>query len=91
MTTVLIRLLTLRAENVIPEVIWGMVLIYVFLMLVTLTSVWVTCRRAGSRFLWFLAVVFLPFVGIMAHCLHCLTLADLSSLKQFGIFTRKTA
>lgn len=89
MSTVLIRLLTLNAENVIPEVIWAILGIYVLAVLVTLTSVWVTCQNAMSRFIWILAVVCIPFFGILGHCLHSLTLADVTALKQFGFFSRK--
>lgn len=91
MSTVLIRLLTLNAENVIPEVIWAILGIYAFAVLVTLTSVWVTYKSAVSRFFWILAVVCMPFLGILIHCLHSLTLADVSALKQFGFFSRKAA
>lgn len=89
MTTVLIRLLTLNAENVIPEILWAILGIYILAVLVTLTSVWVTCQSAVSRFFWILLVVGMPFLGILAHCLRCLTLADVSALKQFGFFPRK--
>lgn len=91
MSTVLIRLLTLNAENVIPEVIWALAGIYAVALLVTLTSVWAVCKSYSARFLWMIVVVCIPFLGIMAHCFRCLTLADLSSLKQFGLFTKKPA
>lgn len=91
MSTVLIRLLTLNAQNVIPEVIWAIIGVYVCAVLVTLTSVWVTNKGMMSRFFWILVVVGIPFLGILAHCLHCLTLADVSALKQFGFFSRKAA
>lgn len=91
MSTVLIRLLTLNAENVIPEVIWAILGIYTLAVLVTLTSVWVTCKSGASRFFWILFVVCVPFLGIVSHCLVCLTLADVSLLKQFGFFSRKAA
>lgn len=91
MLTVLIRLVTLHAENVIPEVIWAMAIIYLLALLLTLTSVWSINRKAVGKMFWLLVVIFVPFVGIMAHCFRCLTLADIDSLKQFGFFSRKTA
>ncbi|MEN3939847.1 hypothetical protein WJU23_01030 [Prosthecobacter sp. SYSU 5D2] len=91
MSTVLIRLLTLEAKNVIPEILWAILGIYVCAVLVTLASVWVTNKSVVSRFFWIFVVVGMPFLGILAHCLHCVTLADISSLKQFGFFSRKAA
>lgn len=90
MLTVIIRLITLHAENVIPEVIWAMAIIYLVATVVTLTSVWVTYKGTGGKLFWLLLVVLVPFIGIMAHCLRCLTLADIDTLKQFGFFSRKT-
>ncbi len=89
MSTVLIRLLTLKAENVIPELVWVLVAVYVCALLVTITSVMVTYRSTKVRLLWTLFLVLCPFVGVVAHSLHSLTLADVSSLKQFGFFSRK--
>ena len=45
MLTVLIRLLTLKAENVTPEVIWALALVYCLAVLLTVTSVWSTYRN----------------------------------------------
>ncbi|MCW0217664.1 MAG: hypothetical protein OJI67_05005 [Prosthecobacter sp.] len=89
MITILIRLITLHAENVIPEVIWGLVGVYLLMMLITLTSVWGTYKSNKIRIPWILMVVFVPFLGMFAHCLHSLTLADLTPLKQIGFFSRK--
>jgi hypothetical protein len=89
MITVFLRLITLRAENVIPEVIWGLLGVYLLPMLVTLTSVWSVYKNNKIRSLWIFAVVFIPFLGMFAHCLHSLTLADLTPLKQIGFFSRK--
>lgn len=89
MSAVLIRLLTLKAENVIPELVWVLVAIYVCALLVSITSVVVTYKSAKARLLWTLFLVVCPFLGIVVHCLHSLTLADVSSLKQFGFFSRK--
>ncbi|WP_345735210.1 hypothetical protein [Prosthecobacter algae] len=91
MINILIRLLTLNAQNVIPEILWALLAIYVLSVLVTITSVWSTVRSGKARFLWILVVVFVPFLGILAHCVHSLTLADLTSLKQFGLFTKRSA
>lgn len=91
MSTVLIRLLTLDAKNVIPEILWVILGIYICAVLVTLTSVWVTNKNGMSRFFWILVVVGMPFLGILLHCLRSLTLADVSPLKQFGFFSRKAA
>lgn len=82
-------MLTLNAANVIPEVIWALCGIYVAAVLVTLTSVWATVRTTSSRLIWSLVVFFVPFLGVVAYCLRCLTQADLSVLKQFGFFSRK--
>lgn len=90
MSAVLIRLLTLKAENVIPELVWVLGVIYVCALIVTITSVMVTYRSGKARLMWTLFLVLVPFVGVVAHCLHCLTLADVSSLKQFGFFSRNT-
>jgi len=65
--------------------------IYVLAVLVTLTSVWVTFKKLEGRLLWSLIVLLVPFLGVIAHCLYCLTHADVDVLKQFGFFTRKTA
>lgn len=89
MITVLIRLLTLNAANVIPEVIWALCGIYVLAVLVTLTSVWVTVSGTGSKVGWSLVAILIPFLGVVLYCLRCLTQADLSMLKQFGFFSRK--
>lgn len=91
MSTVLIRLLTLHAENVIPEVIWALIAIYCLALLVTVTSVWTTYKTFQFRFFWLVVIICLPVVGIMAHCFYNLTLAELPALKQLGIFTRKSA
>lgn len=91
MLTVLIRLVTLKAENVIPEVVWALAVIYLVALLLTLTSVWGTYKNYSTRLGWMVAVLALPFLGIMAHCFHALTLADMTSLRQFGIFSKKTA
>ncbi len=91
MSTVLIRLLTLQAENVIPEVLWALAGVYVIALLITLSSVWVTHKSYKVRFFWMLVVICFPFIGILAHCLMSLSIADISSLKQFGFFSRKSA
>jgi membrane protein DedA with SNARE-associated domain len=81
MITVLIRLLTLNAQNVIPEVLWALLVIYLGALLVTISSVWVTNSSAASRLIWLVVVIAIPFLGIISHCLRCLMLADISMLK----------
>lgn len=91
MTSILIRLLTLQAENVIPEIIWALMAIYALSVIVTITSVWATFKSVQVRFFWILVVVLVPFLGVFAHCVHSLTLADTTSLKQFGFFSKRSA
>lgn len=90
MLTVLLRLFTLQAQNVIPEVIWAMLGIYVMAILVCFTSIWKTHASWAGRFFWILIVTGVPFLGCIVYCLSCLITADVTALKQFGFFSSKS-
>lgn len=89
MLTVLLRLLTLQAQNVIPEVIWAMLGIYALAILVCFTSIWKKHSNWALRISWILFVTGVPFLGCIIYCLTCLITADVTALKQFGFFPSK--
>lgn len=89
MLTVLLRLFTLQAQNVIPEVIWAMLGIYVMAILVCFTSIWKKHASWAGRVFWILFVTGVPILGCTLYCLSCLITADVTALKQFGFFPGK--
>ena len=76
---------SLSPENVSEDVFWALGAIYGLLVIVSLMSVVSKSASVGSALLWFILVLFVPVVGIAAHCVRCLFSADYGFLKQFGI------
>ena len=89
MRTVIMRLLTLRAENVTPEVLMALGFIYLGAVALCLSSVFRSTSSSVSRLAWMMLVIFLPVIGIFLYCFRCLILADYSALKQVGILNPK--
>ena len=88
MRLVITRLLSLSAENVSEEVLWALILVYVILLLVSLTSVWSMARSIGAKVAWTLLLALVPVVGMGFYCLSILVSSDFIFLKRFGFGSR---
>ena len=87
MKDVVIRFLTLNAQNVIDYVYFALVAVWIVMVMVTLFSIRSQDIGAAAKASWTLMTVFLPIFGIGLYCLRCLWRADYPLLEQLG-FTR---
>ena len=73
--------LRLDAQNLIAEVWWAMLIIWVALLLIALVDIATHTFSLTSKLGWICAVIFLPLVGLFAYCLYSLARADYHMLE----------
>lgn len=89
MRVVILRLLTFKAENVVPEIYWGLGAIYVLSLLVCYSSILKSQKSSFACVAWILLVTCLPVIGILLYSFWSLISADYTSLRQLGVLNFK--
>ena len=81
MIRTILNWLKLDAQNLIAEVWWAMLILWVALVLVAVFDVSTNTITGTTKFVWVSAIVLLPLVGLFAYCAFCLTRADYHMLE----------
>jgi hypothetical protein len=81
MRETLIRFLTINPLNEHPLVYWGLGLVWLILILNCVASLRQQEISLTARWLWFLAILLLPIVGMGLYLLRCVVTADYAFLK----------
>ena len=68
--------LRLDAQNLIAEVWWAVLLLWVALVIFGIMSVASQNMEGGSKAIWIGVIIALPLVGLFAYCVFCLTRVD---------------
>lgn len=79
------RLLSMEAVTVIPEVYWGLLVVFIIFLLVSAASVISQPFGAGMKALWLAVLLLLPLLGLWIYSLRCIIFADYSFLRDWGI------
>lgn len=87
MRTILNNLLQLQAQNVEDTVFLGLAMLYILVLLTTLSSILTRPRGVLFKLAWSLLSLLLPFFGMAVYALYCIWQADHSFLNQLG-FTK---
>jgi uncharacterized membrane protein YhaH (DUF805 family) len=85
MRSIINNFLQLQAQNVESSVLLGLGVIYVLLLLTTLSSVVTRPRGFLFKLAWSLLVAMLPFAGMALYACLCIWQADRSFLSQLGM------
>lgn len=80
MLRVLIKFLTLQVENVHPFSYLGVAVVWILLLVSSISSLRSIEVSKPEKIAWFALILFLPILGLALYCLRCLSLADWSFL-----------
>jgi hypothetical protein len=86
MIQTLFNLLEFNAQNLIIEVWWCALALWVALLVIAITDVATNTISRGGKLAWSMAIVLVPLVGLFAYCVFCLRRAD---YYMFEFLTRK--
>ena len=81
MIRTILNWLKLDAQNLIVEVWWALLLLWVVLIVVAIFDVSTNTITGTTKFVWISAIVLLPMIGLFAYCVFCLTRADYHMLE----------
>ncbi len=68
--------LRLDAQNLITEVWWAVLILWIALVTLGILSVRTQSLTFGAKLVWIAAIVALPLLGLFAYCTFCLTRVD---------------
>ena len=79
------RLFSLEAVTIIPEVYWGLLAVFVVLLVASISSVMGQSIGGGAKVAWMAVLLLLPLLGLWIYALRCVVFADYSFLRDWGI------
>jgi len=88
MLQVCLRFFFLNPITVNPEVYFILGGVWLFLVLLTWSSIVKSVGGRLGKIVWCLVTLLLPVIGIVAYCFRCLASTDLTPLKEFGLLGR---
>jgi uncharacterized membrane protein len=91
MRELIVKWIRLDAQNYIPAVWIGVVVIWIGLVILGILSVRSQAFAAKTKTGWSLAILFVPFAGLFTYCCYCLTKIDYYALDFFLLRKRKKA
>lgn len=89
MRGVITRFLNLDVMNYHPAVPWGILIVWVILLVAALLSLRQTDLSLGARFAWYALIFLVPIAGLAFYTLWSLFHADWTFLKP--LFQSRTA
>lgn len=81
MKDAIMRFLAINPLNDHPMIYWGMIVVWLVLVLNCFFSIRSLRIGLGQRWAWFLLVLCVPVVGMLIYLVRCLLVADYSFLK----------
>jgi hypothetical protein len=89
MRSIINNFLQLQAQNVEFSILLGLGVVYVLLMLTTLSSVVTRPKRFFFKLAWSLLIVCVPFAGMALYACLCIWQSDHSFLSQLGFTVQR--
>ena len=81
MRGVITRFLNLQVMNFHPAVYWGLLIIWVILLVAAFSSLREIEMSLGAKIAWFLVILFVPIIGLALYAVRCLIRSDWTFLK----------
>ncbi len=78
----------LDAQNLIVEVWWVSLILWILLLLAGISDIATNTLTKSSKAAWMATIVLVPMIGLFTYCIFCLTRADYHWL-EFLLMKRK--